>query len=76
MKQITIRQLVRQANEAKLREWSPCIITSDGNAIVVLLPIEAYNTAMSDIEAYEATKSDKLTELPYSKHKQVKSRWQ
>ena len=37
MKQITIRQLVRQASKAKLEEWIPCEITVDGVVIAVLL---------------------------------------
>ena len=37
MKQITIRQLVRQGSKAKLEEWIPCEITVDGVVIAVLL---------------------------------------
>ena len=37
MKQITIRQLVRQGSKAKLEEWIPCEITADGIVIAVLL---------------------------------------
>jgi len=37
MKQITIRQLVRQGSKAKLEEWIPCEITADGVVIAVLL---------------------------------------
>ena len=38
MKQITIRQLVRQGSVAKFKEWMPCEIVSDGEIIAVLLP--------------------------------------
>ena len=37
MRQITIRQLVRQGSKAKLEEWIPCEITADGVVIAVLL---------------------------------------
>ena len=37
MKQITIRQLVRQGSKAKLEEWIPCEITADGIVIAILL---------------------------------------
>ena len=37
MKQITVRQLVRQASKAKLEEWIPCEITADGVVIAILL---------------------------------------
>ena len=37
MKQITIRQLVRQGSKAKLEEWIPCEITADGVVIAILL---------------------------------------
>ena len=37
MRQITVRQLVRQASKAKLEEWIPCEITADGVVIAVLL---------------------------------------
>ena len=37
MRQITVRQLVRQGSKAKLEEWIPCEITSDGVVIAVLL---------------------------------------
>ena len=37
MRQITVRQLVRQGSKAKLEEWIPCEITADGVVIAVLL---------------------------------------
>ena len=37
MRQITVRQLVRQASKAKLEEWIPCEITADGVVIAILL---------------------------------------
>jgi len=38
MRQITIRQLVRQGSEAKIREWMPCEVVSDGVVIAALVP--------------------------------------
>ena len=37
MRQITVRQLVRQGSKAKLEKWIPCEITADGVVIAVLL---------------------------------------
>ena len=36
MRQITIRQLVRQASRANIEAWLPCEVTSDGEVIAVL----------------------------------------
>lgn len=36
MKQITIRQLVRQGNVSKLKEWMPCEVVADGKVIGIL----------------------------------------
>ena len=52
MKQITIRQLVRQGSVAKFKEWMPCEIVSDGEIIAVLLPyhdVRQANKAKHDV---------------------------
>jgi len=67
LKQITIRQLVRQASQ--LQEWLPCEVVKDGEVIALLLPPNVAHDVRQPIE--RATKSDKLTELPLSKHRQA-----
>lgn len=66
MKQITIRQLVRQGNEANLRAWMPCEITVDGIAIAALIPIHDVrqaNKANHDVR--------QANELKFSKARQA-----
>ena len=58
MKQITIRQLVRQGSKAKLEEWIPCEITADGVVIAVLLRANDVRQARHDVNKL-ATMSDK-----------------
>ena len=59
MKQITIRQLVRQGSKAKLEEWIPCELTADGVVIAVLLRANDVRQARHDVNKL-ATMSDKL----------------
>ena len=57
MRQITVRQLVRQGSEANIRAWIPCEITADGEVIAILNDVRQTSTSstMSD-------KVDKATE--------------
>ena len=48
MRQITVRQLVRQGSKAKLEEWIPCEITADGVVIAVLLRASDVRQARHD----------------------------
>ena len=59
MRQITVRQLVRQGSKAKLEEWIPCEITADGVVIAVLLRANDVRQAKPDVPKL-ATMSDKL----------------
>ena len=59
MRQITVRQLVRQGSKAKLEEWIPCEITADGVVIAVLLRANDVRQARHDVNKL-ATMSDKL----------------
>ena len=43
MKQITIRQLRREASEAKIRDWTPCNIVAD-NKVIAQLVTQAHQT--------------------------------
>ena len=61
MRQITIRQLVRQGNKAKLEEWIPCEITADGVVIAVLLRANDVRQAKPKL----ATMSDKLEGMAF-----------
>jgi len=67
MKQVTIRQLVRQGSKAKLEEWMPCEIVSDGEVIATLYPPVVRQRAK-----FETAFAD---ELPLSKAKQAKHTW-
>ena len=58
MRQITVRQLVRQGSKAKLEEWIPCEITADGVVIAILLRANDVRQAKPDIPKL-ATMSDK-----------------
>ena len=49
MRQITVRQLVRQGSKAKLEEWIPCEITADGVVIAVLLRANDVRQARHDV---------------------------
>ena len=59
MRQITVRQLVRQGSKAKLEEWIPCELTADGVVIAVLLRANDVRQAKPDVPKL-ATMSDKL----------------
>jgi len=72
MKQITIRELRRLASATSLREAMPCEITADGDVVGILIPATDYDVRQT---TRTDTKCDKLTELPYSKTKQARSRW-
>jgi len=69
MRQITVRQLVRQGNEAKIREWMPCEITADGVVIAALVP-------SCDVrQAIKAKQDDsQANELRFSKASQAQGR--
>ena len=67
LKRITTTQLVRQPS--RIEEWLPCELVRDGEVIALMLPPNASHDVRQPIE--RATKSDKLTELPLSKHKQA-----
>lgn len=86
MKQVTIRQLVRQVS--KIEEWLPCEVVRDGEVIAVMYapndgrqPIgcDFKGETVMDNDVRQASKantmSDKLTELPLSKQKQAQSTW-
>jgi len=49
MRQITVRQLVRQGSKAKLEEWIPCEITADGVVIAILLRANDVRQARHDV---------------------------
>lgn len=77
MRQITIRQLVRQGSEAKIRDWMPCEITVDGVVIAVLVPAcDVRQTGRVDVR--QATKAshdvNKGGELKFSKASQTRGR--
>ena len=59
MRQITVRQLVRQGSKAKLEEWIPCEITADGVVIAILLRANDVRQASHDVNKLAAM-SDKL----------------
>ena len=59
MRQITVRQLVRQGSKAKLEEWIPCEITADGVVIAVLLRANDVRQGRHDVNKL-VTMSDKL----------------
>ena len=67
MRQITIRQLVRQPGS--LVDWLPCEVTKDGEVIALMLPPSVSHDVRQTTRT--DTKSDKLTELPLSKKKQA-----
>ena len=59
MRQITVRQLVRQGSKAKLEEWIPCEITADGVVIAILLRANDVRQPTHDVNKL-VTMSDKL----------------
>jgi len=68
MKQITVRQLVRQSSQ--LQEWLPCEVVRDGEVIALMLPPNVAHDVRQPTE--RSTMSDKpLTELPLSKKRQA-----
>ena len=77
MRQITVRQLVRQGSKAKLEKWIPCEITADGVVIAVLLRAndvrqaskarQLVRQAKPDVPKL-ATMSDKLNPKPKAAH--------
>ena len=67
MRQITVRQLVRQGSKAKLEKWIPCEITADGVVIAVLLRANDVRQAKPDVPKL-ATMSDKLNPKPKAAH--------
>ena len=69
MRQITIRQLVRQGSEAKIKEWMPCEITADGIVIAVLVP--AYDVRQAIKAKHDVRQAN---ELMFSKASQAKGR--
>ena len=48
MKQISIRELVRQGNVAKLREWMPCELVADGEIVAMLVPAHDVRQSIKD----------------------------
>jgi len=84
LKQITIRQLVRQSSQ--LQKWLPCQVVRDGEVIALMLPPNVSHDVIQakDMDSLVApdvrqatrttTKSDKLTELPLSKKRQASGR--
>lgn len=83
MRQITIRQLDRQGNVAKIKEWMPFELVSDGEVIAMVTAPDVDRQSEGEaVEAKQAdrqrprtsTKTDKLSELPLSKSRQAKGR--
>ena len=58
MRQITVRQLVRQGSKAKLEEWIPCEITADGVVIAVLLCANDVRQARHDVNKLSKASHD------------------
>ena len=58
MRQITVRQLVRQGSKAKLEEWIPCEITADGVVIAVLLRANDVRQARHDVNKLSKASHD------------------
>jgi hypothetical protein len=72
MKQVTIRQLVRQSSQ--IEGWLPCEIVRDGEVIAIILPPHDVSQS-TEAKQTKHTLSDKLTELPLSKERQASSTW-
>ena len=60
MRQITIRQLDRQGNVAKIKEWMPFELVSDGEVIAMVTAPDV--DRQSEGEAVEAKQADNAHE--------------
>jgi len=69
MRQITKRQLDRQGNKAKVKEWLPFELVIDGEVIAKVIPshIDSQSTKATTLTV-------KPTELRFSKDAQAKGR--
>lgn len=80
MRQITVRQARRELSEAKIKEWMPFQLVSDGIVIAVVVP--QYDVAHPSLPVRQANKAKQGTkhdvalanELKFSKAGQVRGK--
>ena len=68
MRQITVRQLVRQGSKAKLEEWIPCEITADGVVIAVLLRANDVRQPSHNVNKLSKARHDVRQAKPKATH--------
>lgn len=75
MKQISIRQLVKQSKD--IEKYLPCELTRDGEIIATILPydVKQRDSALRPLIKQQYKDIEKLTELPLSKARQAKHTW-